>query len=74
MRVGERQRGHNQRRAAGCWLAMMKDEGAHVRCQSGLRPRDTPLGHALGLILFLFHFEFIGMSRVSRFRKTLAKK
>ena len=25
------------------------DEGAHVGCQSGLRPRDTPLG----LILFL---------------------
>ena len=28
---------------------VIDDEGAHVGCQSGLRPRDTPLG----LILFL---------------------
>ena len=33
---------------AGCAL-VRDDEGAHVGCQSGLRPRDTPLG----LILFL---------------------
>ena len=31
------------------YLLVLDDEGAHVGCQSGLRPRDTPLG----LILFL---------------------